>query len=427
MSPSQGEGRRFESGLPLIMKKTVVVGISSGIAAYKAIELIKLLKDSGLEVFVVMSQNAVKMISPDDFKKASGNKVFVELFEKGFNFKNVLKNRKVDHVDLADKADLMVIVPATANTIAKIANGIADDFLTTTLLAVKSPVIICPSMNVNMWQNPLVQKNVTQLKNLGYQIIEPVRGMLACGYEGKGRLEDINLIKEEIMRQLERTKSLSGKKVIVTAGGTLEKIDSVRYITNKSSGKMGVAIAEECYLRGADVLLLRAKSSVTPRYLITEEVFETADELAEVIENKISDCDMFFHVAAVSDFQIAGAVDGKISSKKTFNLKLKPREKILDNLKKLNPKMFLVAFKAEHGLSEPELTKSAYKRLGESNADVIVANDISRSDRGFQADMNEVYVVLKNGKYHKIPLSSKREVALELVDFVSKKLYSKLD
>lgn len=427
MSPSQGEGRRFESGLPLIMKKTVVVGVSSGIAAYKAIELIKLLKKNDLEIFVVMSQNAVKMISPDDFEKASGNKVFIELFKKGFNFKNVLKNRKVDHVGLADKADLIVIVPATANIIAKIAHGIADDFLTTTLLAVTSPVIICPSMNVNMWQNPLVQQNISKLKNTGYQIIEPVKGMLACGYEGKGRLEDINLINEEIMCQLKRTKSLSGKKVIVTAGGTLEKIDSVRYITNKSSGKMGISIAEECYLRGADVLLLRAKSSVTPRYLITEEVFETADELAKAIQNKISDCDMFFHVAAVSDFQTAGVAYGKISSKKTFNLKLKPRKKILDNLKKLNPKMNLIAFKAEYGLGKSEMIKVAYRRLQEAKADAIVANDISRSDRGFQADTNEVYIVLKNGEYHKIPLSLKREVASELVDFVSKKLYPKLD
>jgi phosphopantothenoylcysteine decarboxylase/phosphopantothenate--cysteine ligase len=424
MSPSQGEGRRFESGLPLIMKKTVVIGVSSGIAAYKEIDLIKLLKKDDLEVFVVMSQNAVKMISPDEFESASGNKVFIELFKKGFNFKTVLEKRKVDHIDLADKADLIVIVPATANTIAKIAHGIADDFLTTTLLAVTSPVIVCPSMNVNMWQNPLVQQNVSKLKNIGYQIIEPVKGMLACGYEGKGRLEDINLIKEEIMRQLNRAKSLSGKKVIVTAGGTLEKIDSVRYITNKSSGKMGIAIAEECYLRGADVLLLRAKSSVTPRYLITEEVFETAEELSNIIENQISNCNMFFHVAAVSDFQIAGAIDGKISSKKGIALQLKPRQKILDNLKKLNPKMDLIAFKAEYGLGKSEMIRVAYKRLQEAKADAIVANDISRSDRGFQADTNEAYVVLKNGEYHKIPLSSKREVASELVDFVSKKFYS---
>ncbi len=404
------------------MKKTILVGISSGIAAYKILELVKFLKSDGFEVFVVMTPQAAKMVPSNDFRKASENKVFIDLFEKGFNYKNILQTGKVDHIELADQADLMVIAPATANTLAKIAHGIADDFLTTTLLAVTAPVILCPSMNVNMWNNPFVQENISRLKNVCYQIIEPAKGMLACGYEGKGRLADIQIIKNEITSRLKQTEVLKGKRIIVTTGGSIEKIDNVRHITNKSSGKMGVAIAEECYLRGAEVLLLRAKSSVQPRYLIPEEIFETADELSKIIAKKIPKCDIFFHAAAVSDFQLAHSIKGKISSKKPLTLRLKPRQKILDILKKLNPETTVVAFKAEYGLSESELIKVTYKRLQESDADVIIANDVSQPDRGFQADTNEVWIVLKNGKHHKIPLSSKREVASSLIDFMSKEL-----
>ena len=257
------------------MEKTVLIGVGSGIAAYKVLDLIKELKNEGLDIFVIMTQSAMKMISPSEFEKATGNKVCTDLFEENFNYKDVLEKRKVEHIELADRADLMVIVPATANLIGKLAYGLSDDFLTTTALAVTSPILVCPSMNVNMWNNPLVKQNVSLLRNNGYQIVEPSSGMLACGYEGKGRLEDVKIIKEEIIRQLNKTDSLKGKKVIVTAGGTIEKIDDVRYITNKSSGKMGVAIAEECYLRGAQVLLLRANRSETPRCIIPEKTFET--------------------------------------------------------------------------------------------------------------------------------------------------------
>ncbi|MBI4008668.1 bifunctional phosphopantothenoylcysteine decarboxylase/phosphopantothenate--cysteine ligase CoaBC, partial [Candidatus Roizmanbacteria bacterium] len=286
------------------MKQTVVIGITSGIAAYKSLGLIKLLKHEGLDVAVIMTNSATKMIPLHKVEKVSGNKVFVELFEKNFNYKNILKSRKVDHIDIADKADIMVIVPATANIIAKLAHGIADDFLTTTALAVTAPILLSPSMNINMWNNPIIQENIMKLQEKGFQIIEPAEGMLACGYEGKGRLPDIQTIKDEIQRNLQYIDSLKGKKIIVTAGATIEKIDDVRYITNRSSGKMGIRIAEECYLRGAKVLLLRAKHSIKPRYLIEEEIFDSADDLAKLIEKHIRQYEVFFHVAAVSDFSV---------------------------------------------------------------------------------------------------------------------------
>ena len=184
------------------MKKNILIGVTSGIAAYKVLELISLLKNEDYEVFVIMTKSATEMIDIGDFEKTSGNKVFVNLFEKNFDYREVLKKRKVEHIELADKTDVMVIAPATANIIGKLAHGMADDFLTTTTLAMTAPIIICPSMNVNMWGNPLVQENLVKLKSVGYQIIEPTRGMLACGYEGVGRLEEVKIIKNEVLKQI---------------------------------------------------------------------------------------------------------------------------------------------------------------------------------------------------------------------------------
>ncbi|MEK7522061.1 MAG: bifunctional phosphopantothenoylcysteine decarboxylase/phosphopantothenate--cysteine ligase CoaBC [Patescibacteria group bacterium] len=406
------------------MKKNILIGVTSGIAAYKVLDLIKLLKNERHEVFVVMTKGATEMISPWDFEKASGNKTYINLFEKNFDYKEVLKNRKVEHIELADKTNMMVIAPATANIIAKLAHGIADDFLTTTTLAVTAPIIICPSMNVNMWRNPIVQENLSKLRSVGYQVIEPTSGMLACGYEGVGRLENVEIINKEIIKLLKRNDSLKGKKIIITAGGSVEKIDEVRSITNKSSGKMGVAIAEECYLRGADVLLLRAKNSVKPRYLIKEKIFETAEELLQLIKVNIKNTDLFFQVAAVSDFKVDQQVKGKIPSDNFVNLKLISQIKIVDQIKKLSPKATLIAFKAEYGLSEKDLIKEGQKKLQESKADYVIANDISQKDRGFESDDNEVYVISKDKSVKKIAFTSKRKIAKQIIEFVSMSMSS---
>lgn len=400
------------------MNKTVLLGVTSGIAAYKTLDLVKKLREENIDVFVIMTNHAAKMVNPQEFEEVSGHKVSIDLFEKNFDYKNILQERKVDHIELADKADVMIIAPATANILAKLAHGIAEDFLTTTTLAVTAPIILCPSMNVNMWNNPVVQENVTKLKAYGYQIIKPTSGMLACGYEGEGRLADIDNIKQEILTTLNYTKSLAGKKIIITAGGTIEKIDDVRFITNKSSGKMGVALAEECYLRGADVVLLRAKNSVTPRYLIQQKTFNTADELFALIQAEIMTTDLIFHAAAVSDFQLAERVDGKISSATPLNLNFTPRVKISDQIKKINPKIKLIIFKAEYGLSDKELITEAKQKLEQSAAEAVVANDISKNDRGFQSDDNEVIVVRKNGEIKHLPLASKRNIAKGILDYL---------
>jgi phosphopantothenoylcysteine decarboxylase/phosphopantothenate--cysteine ligase len=400
------------------MKKTILIGVTAGIAAYKIPDLIKLFKKEGLEIFVVMTKKATMIASAEDFEKTSGNKVFVNLFEKNFDYRKVLKLRKVEHIDLADKTDVMVIAPATANIIAKLAHGIADDFLTTTALAVTAPIIICPSMNVNMWNNPIVRENINKLKSSGYQIVEPACGMLACGYEGVGRLENIQTIKNEVLKQIQRVNSLKDKKIIITAGGTMEKIDEVRYITNRSSGKMAVALAEECYLRGADVLLLKAENSVRPRYLIKEKVFKTAEDLFLLVKENIKNTDIFFQVAAVSDYKIKHSFKGKLPSKKSVILNLIPQIKIINQIKKMSPRTTLIAFKAEYNLGEKLLIEKALEKLKESQADIVIANDISQKDRGFESDFNEVYVVSADKTVKKIPYSPKREIAKKIIEYL---------
>lgn len=405
------------------MKKTVVLGVTSGIAAFRSVELVKLLRRDGLEVFVVMTPHATRMVEPLAFEKASEHKVYSELFEEGFDSKKVLSTRKVDHIELADKADVLVIAPATANIIAKLAHGLADDFLTTAVLATTAPIILCPSMNVHMWNNPIVGENIGVLRKRGYSIVEPESGMLACGYQGKGRLAHIETIKEEVMRWITYRSFFKGTNVLVTAGGTIEPIDDVRSITNRSSGKMGVAIAEECFVQGANVLLLRAMSSVQPRYVITERTFHTAQDLLTLLKTYIHRYDILYHTAAVSDFTPAKKIKGKVSSKEGFALLLKPQIKIIDEIKTLNPKIKLIAFKAEWGLSEDALVRRAFQKLKESRADIIVANDISKNDRGFEADTNEVFVVSLDGSRKKISLRSKREVAKELIDYLREQLH----
>jgi phosphopantothenoylcysteine decarboxylase/phosphopantothenate--cysteine ligase len=400
------------------MKKTILIGVSSGIAAFKVLDLIKLLRGQGHEVFVIMTKSATQMISIKDFEKASGNKVQVDLFKKNFDYREVLEKRKVEHIALADRTDVMIIAPTTANLIAKLAHGIADDFLTTTALAMTAPIILCPSMNVNMWGNPLVQENLAKLRSIGFQIIKPAAGLLACGYEGVGRLENVEIINKEINKLLEKTDSLKGKKIIITAGGTIEKIDEVRFISNRSSGKMGAALAEECYLRGADVLLLRSKNSVKPRYLIKEKIFETAKELFNLIKENIKNTDMFYQTAAVSDYKVGQTFKGKLSSKKSVTLKLAPQIKIIDQLKKLSPKTILVAFKAVYSSEEEILVREGKKKLEESKADFVVVNDVSRSDRGFESNNNEVWVISAGGSVKKIPYASKREVAKNIINLL---------
>lgn len=400
------------------MKQTVVIGITSGIAAYKIVDLIKILKEKNILVKVIMTRTAVDMFGYKMFEDATSEKVYKDLITEGFNYKDVLEKREVEHIQIADSASLFVIAPATANIIAKIANGIADDFLTTTLLATTVPVIVCPSMNVHMWKNPIVQENLEKLRSMGCFIMEPDSGELACGYKGVGRLTDPINIAEEIFQLLEDREKLKGKKIIITAGGTSEPIDAVRTITNRASGKMGVAIADACLMQGAQVLLLRAKTSVIPKYDIKSEVFETAQDLEELIKENAQNYDAIFHTAAVSDFIPEKFTDNKLDSGKSFILKFKSAPKILHKIKSWNPKIKLIGFKAVYKLSEKELIQTGIEKLKTSKSDFIIVNDVGRDGVGFSVDTNEVYIISPKGFFAKIDKAPKREVALKILEYI---------
>lgn len=395
------------------MKKHILLAVTSSIAAYKALDLVKKLQEENVDIEVIMTNSATKMIAPHAFETLLKKKIYTDLFEADFDYKEVLDTQKVEHIQLADNADLMVIVPATANVLAKLAHGIADNLLTTTALAMTRPIVIAPAMNVNMWNNPAVQNNIIILKSMGYIIIEPTEGMLACGYIGKGKLESVTTIYEEVKKQLENSKRLEGKKIIVTAGGTTEPIDDVRVITNRSSGRMGVALAEALYLQGADVLLLRAEHAIKPRYLLSEKTFTASEELSQLIQQYVPAYDAIFHAAAVSDFAVEQHT-GKFSSDIPHTLQLTPQSKIVEQIKSLNPAIRLFAFKAVAG--EKELLKKAKEKLETSHAEAVIANDVS-GGKGFEKDENEVTVVTKN-EVKKFVLKSKKEIAKEIIDYL---------
>jgi phosphopantothenoylcysteine decarboxylase / phosphopantothenate---cysteine ligase len=400
------------------MKQTIVLGITGGIAAYKMLDLINLLKKADLDVHVMMTYGATKIVSPQKLAEITGNHVYTNIFQKNIDYQKVLETREVDHIELAKKADLMMIAPATANVIAKLSTGLADDYVTTTVLAARSSVMICPSMNTFMWQNPATQKNIETLRAAGYIIIEPDSGILACGDEGEGKLPDVHMLQREILALLAKRKVLTGKKILVTAGGTHEYIDDVRYIANKSSGKMGIAIAEAAYMQGADVLLIRSATAVKPRYPMQEKVFETAEELEKILEKEVPHADFCFHTAAVSDFSVQKKHRGKVSSDLQITLTLEPKEKLLNKIKIYNPNIFLVGFKAAWSVSDEELIAKAQEAIKKSHADMIVANDVGKKDQGFSVDTNAVVIVDSKGRVENIPLDSKRIIGEKIISYV---------
>lgn len=404
----------------LIFKnKVIVIGVTGGIATYKTLDLIKELKKFGSIVHVIMTEHSTHLVDIKDFEKASGNEVQVSLFHPKINYiEYIKKNKPIKHISLADIADLFLICPATANIIGKIANGIADDLLSTSVTATIAPVLICPAMNVKMWKNPIVQENVKKLKKLNYHFVEPEYGELACGYKGVGRLANLKRILDRIELLLKQRNDFKGKKILVTAGATFEEIDPVRVITNKSSGKMGTSIAEQAFLRGADIILLRGHNSIEPNYNLKEETFTTVNDIYNKIKKYIKNVDIVIHSAAVSDFAINNKKNTKIKSSKELHLELAPTTKIFERLKKFSKKIFLVGFKAEYNVSEKKMIDSAYEILKTANADLVVANDVGKKGRGFDVDTNEVFVVDKNKKVEHIGLDDKKIVADKVLDIV---------
>lgn len=400
-------------------KRMILIAITGGIAAFKSIELIKMLVADNFDVRVILTKNARAIIKSEEIERLTGRAPYTELFDRSFDYKKILRERSVEHIDLANNARLFAIVPATANVIAKLACGIADDYLTTTALAATCPIMICPAMNVYMWTNPATRRNVDILQSQGMQFVGPDTGPLACGYIGAGRLMPVNTIYDEIVSALRRTSSLKGKKIIITSGGTVEPIDDIRFITNKSSGKMGSALAESCYLRGADVLLLRAKNSVAPRYAVKEEFFDTADSLRNLLKKYVPHYDICFHAAAVSDFSVSQS-KGKLPSSQRVSLELEPRSKIVDDIKSYSPNIFLAAFKAEWGVTEKELKARAFHKMKLAKTDVIIANEIGKDDQGMQSDNNEVYIIDSGGVSFHISKATKRVVADKIMDYLNR-------
>ncbi|MDK0574524.1 bifunctional phosphopantothenoylcysteine decarboxylase/phosphopantothenate--cysteine ligase CoaBC [Clostridium perfringens] len=389
-------------------KKCVVVGVSGGVAVYKALDVISRLRKKDVEVHVIMTKSATEFVTPLSFQSLSQNMVITDMFAEP-------KAWEIQHISLAKKADLMLIVPATANIIGKVANGIADDMLSTTIMATKAPVVFCPAMNTNMYENPIVQRNISLLKELGYEFIEPASGRLACGDEGKGKLQDTEIIAEETLRRLHSTKDLLGKKVVVTAGPTMVPIDPVRILTNRSSGKMGYSIAEEARDRGAEVVLISGPTSLRKPNGIKVIDIKTNEDMFNAIKNEFKDADIVIKSAAVADYKAKNYSNEKI--KKTgddLNLIFERDRDILKTLGDMKENQILVGFAAESS----NLKENAKGKLDSKNLDYIVANDISKSETGFASDENKVTIISKSGEEVSLEKMSKREVAKNIFDII---------
>ena len=391
----------------MLKGKKIILGVTGGIAAYKAAELVRELVRSGAEVFVVMTHSAQAFITPLTFQTLSGNKVTTELF-------SLIEESEIGHISLADRAELLVIAPATANIIGKIAGGIADDMLTTIVMATKAPVLLAPAMNVHMWENPICQENIQRLRGRGVHFIDPEAGELACGYEGKGRLAEIPAIVEEI-RSLLSPKDLSGETILVTAGPTEEPIDPVRFLSNRSSGKMGFAVARAARLRGARVILVSGPSALPAPSGVKFIPVRTAAEMREAVLGNLPGFSVLVMAAAVSDYRPKATSPKKIKkSQAELTLPLELNPDILREAGQRKEKRLLIGFAAE----TESLLANARKKLTEKNLDLIVANDVSLPGAGFAVDTNIVKLIDRSGKIEELPLMGKEDLADRLLDRV---------
>ncbi|WML35144.1 bifunctional phosphopantothenoylcysteine decarboxylase/phosphopantothenate--cysteine ligase CoaBC [Clostridium sp. OS1-26] len=392
-------------------KKTVVIGVTGGIAVYKALDVISKLKKKNYEIHVIMTNSAAKFVNPLSFQTLSQNIVNYDMFCEP-------RAWEIQHISLAKKADLIAVIPATANIIGKVANGIADDLLSTTIMATKAPVIFAAAMNTNMYSNPIVQDNISKLQSYGYKFIKPTSGRLACGDEGEGKLADTEVIAECIDSMLYDKKDLVGKKVLVTAGPTIASIDPVRYITNRSSGKMGYAIAEEARDRGAEVTLISGATSLKAPFGVKLINIKTNAEMLDNVLENFNDQDIIVKAAAVADYKPKQYSDKKIKkAADEFELTLMKDSDILKKLGELKKHQVLVGFAAESN----DLLQNAEKKLKNKNLDYIVANDITASDTGFASDDNKVTILNRDGKIISLEKMSKRQVARKLFDLINEK------
>ena len=396
----------------MLKNKVIVLGVSGGIAAYKAADLASKLVQAGAVVKVVMTWEATQLVQPLTFQALTGNPVVTEMFEPA-------PLSAITHVSLADEADIVAIVPATANIIAKMAVGIADDILTCTVLATKAPIVIAPAMHNNMYINPVTQDNISKLKARGFTVIPAAHGRLASGSIGYGRLPEITEIMGIIQQTIGEKGDLAGKRIVVTAGGTQEAIDPVRYITNNSSGKMGYAVAEAARDRGASVTLITTPTGLSPVAGVDVINVRSAQQMKEAVVKATVKTDALLMVAAVADYMPKTTAAQKIK-KGAGGLALE-LVKTPDILSEVKGKFIKVGFAAE----TQDLIANAQKKLTNKGLDIIVANDVTAKNSGFGSETNKVIILKKDGKPEDLPLMSKREVADKILDNVSKLLKGK--
>ena len=393
----------------IMNNKKVLLGVSGGIAVYKALDVISRLKKKGIEVKVIMTKSATEFVTPLSFQSLSENPVVIDMFYEP-------KAWEIQHISLAKWADLVVVVPATANIIGKVANGIADDMLSTTIMATKAEVIFCPAMNTNMYENKIVQKNMATLKDLGYGFINPASGRLACGDIGRGKLENTEIIAEKIIKKLSsKSRDFEGKNVLVTAGPTIVPIDPVRYLTNRSTGKMGYEIAKEARDRGANVTLISGPTSLDIPTGINFIKVNTNEEMLNAVLDNFNDSNIVVKSAAVADFNVKEYSKEKI--KKTDSnlvIELERDKDILETLGKQKTNQIIVGFAAESS----NVIENAKAKLKRKNIDYIVANDITSNDTGFASDDNKVTIISSLGDVISLDKMSKREVAKNIFDMI---------
>lgn len=395
------------------MSKTVGIGITGGIASYKIAELVSKLKKNELEVIVMMTEAATKFITPLTLKTLSGREVATDLWSESLEW-------KVQHIGIAEELDLLVIAPATANFIAKMAHGLGDDLLSTIALANTAPVLVVPSMNTNMYENRIVQANIESLREYGYHILEPSSGELACGVTGKGRLPEVEEIYQQILAILNPTQELGHKRVMVNAGSTCEDIDPVRFITNRSTGKMGYALAREAAARGAEVILVSGPSQLTAPAGVTFIPVRSAQEMYNAMLKYQPTCDIIIGAAAVGDFRPAYPSEQKLKKSPDQsgqrNLELVENPDILKEMgKRKSEHLIMVGFAAE----TENILENARNKMIAKNLDLIVANNVTLAEAGFAADTNIVTIINRAGEHNTLPKMSKEEVAAAIMDSIS--------
>ncbi|HEY6873287.1 MAG TPA: bifunctional phosphopantothenoylcysteine decarboxylase/phosphopantothenate--cysteine ligase CoaBC [Geobacteraceae bacterium] len=391
----------------MLKGKEIVLGVTGGIAAYKAVELLRLLTKARANVHVIMTRSATEFVTPLTFQTLSMNPVSTSLF-------NLISEREIGHISLADRADLFIIAPATANVVGKLAGGIADDMLTTTVMATKAPVLIAPAMNVNMYTNPAYKENEARLRARGYLFVEPAKGLLACGWEGEGKLQEPQVIFEEALAAL-IPKDLAGEHILVTAGPTREELDPVRFLSNHSSGKMGYAIARAARRRGAEVALVSGPTCLEAPWGVETVAVESAQEMREAVLARVAASTVIIKAAAVADYRPRLRSAEKIKKNgDPLPLDLVKTPDILAELGKIKEDRVLVGFAAEtEGLLE-----NAARKLAEKSLDMVVANDVGQEGAGFNVDTNIVKLLFRDGKMEDLPLMGKGELADVILDRV---------